>query len=116
MQRSYSTTVRVFCPQVTPLNTVMTAASSASPPKIVKHSTADPVLYLDRLSAVFRHVQPSNGCPPGGTAHPCKAVVEGLWPVLSRGLHLYQVTDSYRHLEWPPVAHFPPPAHRTTCG
>jgi len=76
--------------QVNPLNGVMTAASSANPPKIVKHSPSDPVLYLDRLSAVFRHVQPSNGCPPGATAHPCKAVVEGLWPVLSRALHLYQ--------------------------
>ena len=76
--------------QVTPLNKCMDSASSATPPKIVKHSTTDPVLYLDRLSAVFRHVQPSNGCPPGATAHPCKSVVEGIWPVLSRSLHLYQ--------------------------
>ena len=74
--------------QVTPLNKCMDSASSATPPKIVKHSTTDPVLYLDRLSAVFRHVQPSNGCPPGATAHPCKSVVEGIWPVLSRSLHL----------------------------
>jgi transportin-3 len=34
--------------QVTPPTAVITAASAASPPKIVKHSTSDPVLYLDR--------------------------------------------------------------------
>jgi len=74
--------------QVTPLNAVMDAAAAS--PKIVKHSTSDPVLYLDRLSAVFRHVQPNNGCPAGAAPHPCKPVVEGVWPVLSRALHLYQ--------------------------
>merc|ERR1711911_14461 len=79
--------------QITPLNACMDAASSATPPKIVKHSTTDPVLYLDRLSAVFRHVQPS-GCGRGGgpssTPHPCRPTIESLWPVLSRCLDLYQ--------------------------
>ena len=42
------------------------------------------------LDHVFRHMQPSNGCLPGATAHPCKLVVEGIWLVLSRSLHLYQ--------------------------
>lgn len=75
--------------QLNPLNNIM-ASGVPSSSKIVKHSTSDPVLYLDRLSAVFRHVQPSNGCQQGVAPHPCKAVVEGLWPVLSRCLELYQ--------------------------
>ena len=76
--------------QVTPLNNIMNNLS-ANTPKIVKHSVTDPVLYLDRLSAVFRHVQPSNGCQMNNsTPHPCRGTVESVWPVLSRCLELYQ--------------------------
>ena len=76
--------------QVNPLNNIMNNLS-ANTPKIVKHSPTDPVLYLDRLSAVFRHVQPSNGCVSETTTpHPCRCTVENIWPVLSRCLDLYQ--------------------------
>ena len=76
--------------QVTPLNSIMSNLSPTTP-KIVKHSVTDPVLYLDRLSAVFRHVQPSNGCRTDCiTPHPCRGTVESIWPVLSRCLELYQ--------------------------
>jgi len=76
--------------QVTPLNNIMNNLS-ANTSKIVKHSVTDPVLYLDRLSAVFRHVQPSNGCQvSNSTPHPCRGTVESVWPVLSRCLELYQ--------------------------
>jgi len=59
---------------------------------VSKHSTSDPVLYLDRLSAVFRHVQPNNGCKGGqeGLMHPATSVIEQLWPVLARCLDVYQ--------------------------
>jgi len=56
--------------------------------KIVKNSTNDPVLYLDRLADVFRHVSPSNGCVTP-SPHPCKGVVEATWPTLSRCLDQY---------------------------
>ena len=73
--------------QVQPLSAIMNTGAGS---KIVKHSPSDPVLYLDRLSAVFRHVQPSNGCVAGPQPHPCRTTVESLWPVLSRALGLYQ--------------------------
>jgi hypothetical protein len=47
--------------QVKPLLAIM-ENSAVPPPKLVKNSVTDPVLYLDRLSDVFRHVAPSNGC------------------------------------------------------
>ena len=69
--------------QVNPLNSIMNNLSPTTP-KIVKHSATDPVLYLDRLSAVFRHVQPSNGCrAEQAVPHPCKGTVEGIWPSLN---------------------------------
>ena len=45
--------------QVKPLEVIM---KEPLPAKLVKNSVSDPVLYLDRLSDVFRHVAPSNGC------------------------------------------------------
>ena len=76
--------------QVTPLSRILDGVGEAAGEqrKVVKHSVEDPVLYLDRLSAVFRHVQPcaSSRSP----AHPCRQTIESLWPVLSRCLHLYK--------------------------
>ena len=74
--------------QVTPLSRILDGVGEAGDRKVVKHSVLDPVLYLDRLSAVFRHVQPcaSSRSP----AHPCRQTIESLWPVLSRCLHLYR--------------------------
>ena len=44
--------------QVTPLTNIMNHITPGTEmPKIVKHSVSDPALYLDRLSAVFRHIQ-----------------------------------------------------------
>merc|ERR1719291_1341726 len=77
--------------QVTPLTNIMNGFSAGGDqPKIVKHSVTDPVLYLDRLSAVFRHIQPGGGAVPRDTPHPCRHTIESLWPVLSRALELYQ--------------------------
>ena len=75
--------------QVTPLTRILDRAADGGPPvKVVKHSVEDPVLYLDRLSAVFRHVQPcSSSRAPD---HPCRQTIESLWPVLSKCLHLYR--------------------------
>lgn len=50
-------------------------------PKVQPGSTSDPCVWLDRLTAVFR------ACVlkelPEGQLHPCKPVVEELWPVVS---------------------------------
>jgi|688.fasta_scaffold384082_1 hypothetical protein len=45
--------------QVKPLEAIMAAPLTVP---LHKNSVSDPVLYLDRLSDVFRHVAPSNGC------------------------------------------------------
>lgn len=50
--------------------------------KIVRQSTSDPVLYLDRLAAIFRHVilDLENGQP-----HPASGLaIQEVWPVLSQ--------------------------------
>ena len=47
--------------QVKPLLAIM-ENPVANGGKLTKNSVLDPVLYLDRLSDVFRHVAPSNGC------------------------------------------------------
>ncbi|XP_023333907.1 transportin-3 isoform X1 [Eurytemora carolleeae] len=77
--------VKVCELQVSPLVAIMDAPRA---PKLVKNSPSDPVLYLDRLADVFRHVSPSNGCVIPAP-HPCKGVVEATWPALSRCCDLY---------------------------
>lgn len=66
--------------QAKPLMAIM---EQPRPAKVAKNSVSDPVLYLDRLSDVFRNVSPSNGCVVP-VPHPCKKVVETTWPVLSK--------------------------------
>jgi hypothetical protein len=52
--------------QVKPLEAIMAAPLTVP---LHKNSVSDPVLYLDRLSDVFRHVAPSNGCIGRQGAH-----------------------------------------------
>jgi len=81
---------RVCLLQVQPLEALLAKGAGAGK-GVSKHSTQDPVLYLDRLSAVFRHVQPNNGCKQQeGEQHPATQVIEQLWPVLARCLDVYQ--------------------------
>jgi len=75
--------------QVQPLAAIIDANSSK---KIVKNSPNDPVLYLDRLADVFRHVSPSNGCVVQ-RPHPCRPVVQATWPTLSRCCDHYGVDE-----------------------
>ncbi|XP_043274763.1 transportin-3 isoform X2 [Venturia canescens] len=53
-----------------------------------KGSKTDPVIWLDRLAAIFRHTNiPMDGaCEP----HPCQIVLTEMWPVLSNVCDLYQ--------------------------
>ncbi|CAH1174165.1 unnamed protein product [Phaedon cochleariae] len=53
----------------------------------VRGARTDPVLWLDRLSSVLRHV---NVNVREGEPHPCKPVVLEVWPVLSRTFDKYQ--------------------------
>ncbi|KAK7058745.1 hypothetical protein SK128_012246 [Halocaridina rubra] len=55
-------------------------------PSIEKNSKTDPVVWLDRLAAIFRNVNPivQNGEP-----HPCQEVVMEVWPTLSLTFQRY---------------------------
>ncbi|XP_014673876.1 PREDICTED: transportin-3-like [Priapulus caudatus] len=48
----------------------------------------DPVIWLDRLAAVFRNLHP---LVSDGQVHPCKPVIEAIWPLLS------DCCDKYQH-------------------
>ncbi len=64
-----------------------TPTGSTPTPRVVKNSPSDPVLYLDRLSAVFRHinlnVEPGQGHPAAGLA------VNDVWPVVTQVFSIY---------------------------
>ena len=56
--------------------------------KINKNTTNDPVLYLDRLAAILRHVNPYNMSP--SIIHPCTdTVIHDIWPVVSGVCDVY---------------------------
>jgi len=74
---------KVIALQLAPLTAIMDVPRQT---KIVKHSLQDPVLYLDRLSAILRHISPDLA---PGASHPCKEAVELLWPVVSRCCDIY---------------------------
>lgn len=47
----------------------------------------DPAVWLDRLAAIFRHV---NLQPQNGGVHPCQPVITEIWPVISSACTKYQ--------------------------
>lgn len=53
--------------------------SEQNPDAIVRNSSTDPVLYLDRLATIFRHVTPRI---PENVQHPCLPVAIESWNVL----------------------------------
>nr|CAI5836961.1 unnamed protein product [Callosobruchus analis] len=53
----------------------------------VRGTKTDPVLWLDRLGAIFKFIKVNVG---DGEPHPCKPVILEVWPVLSRTLDKYQ--------------------------
>ncbi|XP_050046846.1 transportin-3 isoform X1 [Dermacentor andersoni] len=53
-------------------------------------SRSEPIIYLDRLAAIFRN---TNVNIPLGQPHPCQPVVEEVWPVLSQACHRYQADE-----------------------
>ena len=56
--------------------------------RISKNSPNDPVLYLDRLAAILRHINPSNMSL--NTIHPCAdTVIKDIWPVVSAVCDVY---------------------------
>ena len=60
---------------------------------IVKDSAKDPVIYLDRLASIFRHVKPDVN-DATNQVHPCQSVITEIWPVLSRTCEAFQVKQS----------------------
>merc|ERR1712223_2060803 len=82
--------------QLTPIQTLVqkqraiydNSSSSAENGKINKNTQNDPVLYLDRLAAILRHVNPPNMSP--NIAHPCtNTVINDIWPVVSAVCEVY---------------------------
>ncbi|MCL4123759.1 UNVERIFIED_CONTAM: hypothetical protein GTU68_064559 [Idotea baltica] len=53
---------------------------------VVKNGESDPVIWLDRLSAIFRSVNP---IIKNGEIHPCQEVVMEIWPTLAATFHQY---------------------------
>nr|XP_045618626.1 transportin-3-like [Procambarus clarkii] len=53
---------------------------------IEKNSKTDPVVWLDRLAAIFRNVNP---IVQNGERHPCQEVVMEVWPTLSLTFQRY---------------------------
>ncbi|KAI5710623.1 hypothetical protein M8J75_010212 [Diaphorina citri] len=51
-----------------------------------KNKKSDPVIWLDRLAAIFKHTSPRIMSEP----HPCQGVITELWPVLSKTCETYQ--------------------------
>ncbi|XP_001602761.1 transportin-3 [Nasonia vitripennis] len=55
---------------------------------VVRASKTDPVLWLDRLAAIFRHTVPHiDDC---NDTHPCLGAINEMWPVLSNTCTTYQ--------------------------
>ncbi|KAB7503111.1 Transportin-3 [Armadillidium nasatum] len=53
---------------------------------VVKNDETDPVIWLDRLSAIFRSVNPTI---QNGEIHPCQEVVMEIWPTLAATFQQY---------------------------
>ncbi|KAK8723733.1 hypothetical protein OTU49_011517 [Cherax quadricarinatus] len=53
---------------------------------IEKNTKSDPVVWLDRLAAIFRNVNP---IVQNGEQHPCQEVVMEVWPTLSLAFQRY---------------------------
>ncbi|XP_071517144.1 transportin-3 [Panulirus ornatus] len=54
--------------------------------QIDKNTKSDPVIWLDRLAAIFRNVNP---VVQNGEQHPCQEVVMEVWPTLSLTFQRY---------------------------
>lgn len=53
---------------------------------VIRGTKSDPVMWLDRLAAVFRNLN----VKPTEQGHPCRDVVTEVWPVLSSTFNKYQ--------------------------
>ena len=61
--------------------------------RIVKNSPSDPVLYLDRLAAIYRHVQLQ--LEPG-QSHPAAGIAtQESWPILKSTCSVYSTDSRY---------------------
>ncbi|XP_071133816.1 transportin-3-like [Mytilus galloprovincialis] len=74
--------------QITPLSSLLTKSEDHKLPSHIAHgSKEDPTVWLDRLSAIFRHTTP---VITNGQVHPCQTAVQQIWPVLSETCSKFQ--------------------------
>ena len=97
--QNISEAMKTLCAlQLTPIQTLVqrqkatvdnqSSGGGTSNGRISKNSQNDPVLYLDRLAAILRHVNPPNMSP--NMPHPCcQTVIHDLWPVVSSVCDVY---------------------------
>ena len=55
--------------------------------KVARQTTSDPVLYLDRLATIFRHVQLE--LQPGEEHPAAQLAIQDVWPVVSRTCSIF---------------------------
>ncbi|XP_071791532.1 transportin-3-like [Asterias amurensis] len=68
--------------QVTPLSQVLKGENEGKP-----GVTSDPTVWLDRIAAIFKNTNPPI---TNGQVHPCQAILQEIWPVLSNTCNKYQ--------------------------
>ena len=73
--------------QLGPISILLDKVNQNGNTKVVRQTTSDPVLYLDRLATIFRHVQLD--LQPG-EPHPAAALaINDVWPVVSRTCSIF---------------------------
>lgn len=60
--------------------------------QVAKPSNTDPVTWLDRLAVIFRTFTTKNNST-NGYVHPCKPVIEEMWPILQSVLEQHKVEN-----------------------
>ncbi|ESO89343.1 hypothetical protein LOTGIDRAFT_177445 [Lottia gigantea] len=69
--------------QITQLNKLINEESGP----VKQGADNDPTVWLDRLAAIFRYTNPT---VTNGQVHPCQAVIQEVWVVLSQACNKYQ--------------------------
>ncbi|XP_038065636.1 transportin-3-like [Patiria miniata] len=68
--------------QVTPLSQVLKGDTERK-----SSLSSDPTVWLDRIAAIFKNTNPAI---TNGQTHPCQAILQEIWPVLSNTCNTYQ--------------------------
>ncbi|CAG2235276.1 MTR10 [Mytilus edulis] len=91
--------------QITPLSSLLTKSEDHKLPSHIAHgSKEDPTVWLDRLSAIFRHTTP---VITNGQVHPCQTAVQQV------GLSTYSLLTVNGYRLYPPPSNISPGGRST---